>query len=177
MARPLSIHTIQTCDSFLPQNALKALGAQLHDTQGAVYVVARTKKDATERLSTATGGRVRPTSVFPGTGFDVEAVATATTFLNSEGDLIAMQNRKVAVCRGGSWFLVGKISYKDPASPHKLLQKPIFVPVATPAKPVRITIELDVNTDPAVIKTFLVGHSVIVASSISDKATGKVVES
>lgn len=182
MARPLKIFTIEGCYSHLPAELLGLLGAPKHITQGDIYVLAITKKDAAERLSKAAGGTVRPGHIHETAGNDIMAVVDGTSFLRDEGDIVAMWGRgskNVAVSRGSQWFLVGETTHKDPANPRNWLNKPIFVPVEPKPEPVRLVIELDADMDRELIEKLLVpGARCAVAFGRIDRheVVGKVIE-
>lgn len=181
MARELKSFTIEGCYSHLPREILDVLGAPSHVNQGDIYVLARTKKDAAERLSRLLNGPVQPRWIHEGRGNSVEAIASATSFYQDEGDIVALRSSspsKVAVPRGGQWFLVGETTYQVPGE-RKFLPKPIFVPVEKPAEPVRITIELDADMDPDLVARLIAGTRCTVGFGRIDhhEVVGKVVQS
>lgn len=186
MARPLKIFTVESHVSHIsPRIINDVLGAPRHVCQGEVYVVARTKKDAGKFLLDAGLGDWRTGVIHEASGNHLVAFLDATAYLGTTSDVyegkVAVSwdsgGERFAVLIGDTWTLVGETSYRDPTNPRGLLSKPIFIPATPPAKPVHLVIELDPNTDPAVIETFRVGLSVFVNSSISDRATGTVVDS
>jgi hypothetical protein len=185
MPRPLKIFTVEGRVAHLPSHVINdVLGAPRHINQGHVYVVARTKKDATHYLSTALKTHWKVSEIHEASGNHLEAFINGARFLGTDHD---SYESKVAVSwgRGGerfavpiedTWTLVGETTHRDPANPRNLLKRPFFVPATPAPKPVRLVIELDADTDPAVIERFRAGLSVLVNTQ-DVRALGMVVES
>lgn len=179
MARELKIYTVEGRYSHAPQDALNALQAPSHIRQATMYVIARTKKDAVQYLNDATRSNFKLREMHLAMGNNLDAILTGSSYLSEEKEVAITWGRgsqNVVIQGPGGWKLVGETIRIIPGERRTLL-KPVFRAIDPTPAPVRITIELDANTDPAVIETFQAGLSVIIASSINDKATGTVVES
>jgi hypothetical protein len=179
MARPLKIFTIESHLSLAPHDALKALGGPSHIIQASMYVIARTKKDAAQFLINAGHTGCRADHVHETWSNYAVALREATSFLQAEGAVAIMSdsNRRVVVPGLHGWEVVGEFTFRDPENSHRMLPKPRFIiDKQRQVRPVRLVIELDADTDPAVIESFRVGLSVFVNSSIDDRAVGTVVE-
>lgn len=189
MARPLKVFTVHGHASHIPPGIINdVLGAPSHIQQGGIFVVARTKKDAAQFLGDKLGGRYKTSEIDEATGNHITAFLDATRFLCTTSDVY---EGKIAVSWGqgsqgyavetfiNGWEVVGETTHKDPANPHLFLQKPIFVPANAPAKPVRITIELDADSDASIVAELIKAGKVFLEPSVDSGrfVLGKVVES
>lgn len=187
MPRPLKVFTVHSHASYVPPHIINdVIGAPSHIRQGNIYVVARTKKDASAFLDKKLGGRYAVSVIDEARGNHFDAFMDGTAYLDTdspvfEGAVVVSWGRGSQTYAAESingWVVVGETTHIDPENERNLLKKPVFVAAAPVAKPVRITIELDADTDPAIVAEITkVGMSVIVASGIDEKATGTVIES
>lgn len=194
MPRPLKVFTVHGHVSHLPARVINGvLGAPSHITQGRIYVVARSKKAASQRIAELFGGRPHSTSVIDeARGDSLVAFTGATTFLDTDSDLsegtVATSwgpggDERFAVLLSNDWIVVGHTTYQDPGNPRKHLFKPIFVPVVQEekpkAEPVRITIELDADADPVIVAELITAGKVFLEPSVDSGrfVFGKVVQS
>lgn len=190
MARPLKVFTVHSHASYVPHHIINdVIGAPSHVRQGNIFVVARTKKDASTFLGEKLGGRYKVSEIDEARGIHFEAFAAATSYLSTEAD--AYEGRiAVSWGRGNEtyavetfihgWKVVGETTHQDPENERNFLKKPIFVPAKPEPKPVRLVIELDAHTDPRVIEVLRAASSVFVkdaSSPVGKVASGKVVES
>ncbi len=182
MPRPLKTFIVEGNVSHAPQGALKALGVPSHIQQASLLVVARTKKDAAQFLVDAGDTGRRPEHLRETSWNYVTALQAATGFLTHESNVVALRSMgqgPIAVAFGGQWSAVGEFTHRHPDT-GKYSVMPIFVPSSQsePVKPVRITIELDADTDPVVIEDLRASAALHIMASLSGAtALGKVVKS
>lgn len=178
MARPLKVFTVEGHLSHLPARIINdTLGAPKHVSQGRIYVVARTKKDASQHLSDKIGSPFKVSELHEASGNHLDAFRAATAFLETTSDIydgaVAVSHgtgsEKFAVPSASTdtgWIVVGETTHKDPANPRNFLRKPIFVPADAPTKPVRITIELDADADPDIVAELIKARKVFLEPSV-----------
>ena len=189
MPRPLKIFTVDSYVSHIsPKIINDVLGAPWHISQGHVYVVARTKKDAARFLSDAGLGNWKTGVIHETNGNHLVAFTSATGFLGTNADTYegnvavacdVLGGDRFAVPGPGGWEVVGETTFKDPENPRRRLNRPWFVPVdRTPHKPIRLVIELDADT-PAEAVQALLAHTMLRVSDVTNTtyAFGKVIES
>jgi hypothetical protein len=190
MARPLKIFKIESHVAHIhPRIINDVLGAPRHVQQGNVYVVARTKAEATRFLVDAQLGSWRTSNIHEASGNHLVAFLDATAYLGTTSDVyegkvaiswgIGGERFAVPIGLDDDWTVVGETTYKDPANPRKHLDKPVFVPAAPPAKPVRLVIELDADMDPELIERLIATKRCTIAFGriSTHEVVGKVVES
>lgn len=177
MPRPLKIFTVEGHAAHVPSRIINdVIGAPSHVRQGNVYVVARTKKDATHFLSTKLKMHWKVSEIREASGNHLDAFTNATRFLSTISDAyegsVAVSwgngGERFAVPVMGIWTLVGETTFKDPArhpESRKLLPKPIFVPAKPAPKPVRVTIELDTDSDPQIIADLIKAEKIFLEPS------------
>lgn len=188
MARPLKVFAVHGHASYVPHHIINdVIGAPSHIRQGNIYVVARTKKDASQFLGEKLGSRYKVSEIDEARGIHFEAFMNATAFLDVNSPVfegaVAVSwgngGERFAVETVNGWTLVGETTHQDPENPRRYLQKPIFVPVKVAPKPVRVTIELDADMDPELVAKLLAGGRCTIAFGriTAREVVGKVVES